>query len=75
MFDKKQYQKNYYHERYHKLKSEHKCVYCTKPLDEPRERTMCAACREKNRAAQRKCYQEKKRQELLSVLRAHRNEE
>ena len=58
----------YYHERYFKRKSEHKCVYCGKQLAESRADAMCEECREKSRAIQRKRYQKKKREELLRAL-------
>ena len=62
--------KEYYHERYFKFKSEHKCVYCGEPLAESRKDLMCENCRENNRAMQRELYQKKKRREIKAMLRA-----
>lgn len=65
--------KKYYHDRYFKLKSEHKCVYCGKQLAESRTDLMCEGCRNKNRAMQQKHYQKKKREKLLGMLAQMKN--
>ena len=61
--------KKYYHDRYFKLKSEHRCVACGEPLDESNKLTRCEVCREKVRVAMQKRYYKKRWQECLSVLR------
>lgn len=60
--------KKYYHERYFRLKSEHKCVYCGEPLAESRKKLMCESCQERQRAAQRKHYLKKKREVILKAF-------
>ena len=64
MFDAKKY----FHDRYHKFKSEHRCVVCGEQLDESTKDTKCEFCREKQKAAERKCYLKRKRRKLLSAL-------
>lgn len=67
MFDSKKY----YHDRYFKYKSEHRCVACGDPLEESNKLTRCAACRDKYRAALLKSYYKKKRRGCLSVLKSN----
>lgn len=60
--------KQYFHERYFRLKNEHKCVACKTPLEESRTDVRCEHCRAKQRAAEQKCYQKRKLQAALQAV-------
>lgn len=60
MYNHKEYIKKYCHDRYHRRKSEHKCVVCGEQLEESKKNTMCDYCRQKQKDSQRRYYQKRK---------------
>ena len=65
--------KKYHHDRYFRLKSEHKCVCCGEPLAESINNLRCEFCQEKRKATRRKQYEKKRREKLLCALAQMKN--